>query len=258
MPAPVNAFKAAIAHQRLQIGLWMGLANPLTAEICGSAGYDWLVIDGEHAPNDIPLMLSQLQALAGFAVHPVVRIVAGEDWMIKQVLDLGAQTLLVPMVESPQAAAALVSATRYPPMGRRGVGAGLARASVYNREPDYLKTANDQIALIVQVESRAALEQVAEIAAVPGVDGVFIGPADLAADMGSLGDAGAPEVRKAVIDGIRQICKAGKPAGLLTSDRSFALECIAEGAVFVAIGSDVSLLSSATASLRAGFPGNSA
>lgn len=254
MTAYRNGFKVALKASRLQVGLWLGLTSPVTAEICATAGFDWLVIDGEHAPNDIPTMLGQLQALAAYDVHPVLRTVAGETWMIKQALDLGVQTILVPMVETPEAAAELVGATRYPPIGCRGVGAALARASRYNRIPDYLATANDQIALIVQVESRAALAQVAEIAAVPGVDGVFVGPADLAADMGYLGDPGAPEVRAAVLKAIRAITSAGKPAGLLTSDRSFAMECIAEGAVFVAVGSDVGLLTSSTAALRAGFP----
>ncbi|GAA5071470.1 4-hydroxy-2-oxoheptanedioate aldolase [Roseibacterium beibuensis] len=254
MTAHLNGFKAALSASKLQIGLWLGLTSPVTAEVCATAGYDWLVIDGEHAPNDVPAMLSQLQVLAAYDVHPVVRTVAGETWMIKQALDLGAQTVLVPMVETPEAAAELVRATRYPPMGCRGVGAALARASRYNRIPDYLATANDQVALIVQVESRSALAQVAEIAAVPGVDGVFIGPADLAADMGFLGDPSAPEVRAAVLSAIRAITRVGKPAGLLTSDRSFAMECIAEGAVFVAVGSDVGLLTSSTAALRSGFP----
>lgn len=254
MPADKNPFKAALADGRLQLGLWMGLCSPVTAEICASAGFDWLVIDGEHAPNDVPGMLHQLQAVAGHDVHPVVRTVAGEAWMIKQALDIGAQTLLVPMVETPEMAADLVRATRYPPAGHRGVGAALARASRYNRIPDYLASANDQIALLVQVESRAALDRAAEIASVPGVDGVFIGPADLAADMGHLGDPSAPAVRTAVLQAIRDIRGAGKPAGLLTADRTFAMECIAEGALFVAVGSDVGILTAGTAALRAGFP----
>lgn len=256
MSAPTNPFKAALAASRLQVGLWLGLSSPLTAEICATAGFDWVVIDGEHAPNDIPAMLAQLQAVAPHPVHPVVRTVAGEAWMIKQALDIGAQTILVPMVETPEAAAALARACRYPPDGSRGVGAALARASQFNRIPDYLAGANAEVALIVQVESRAALADVARIAAVDGVDGVFIGPADLAADMGHLGDPGAPEVRNAVLQAIAAITAQGKPAGLLTSDRSFALECIAEGALFVAVGSDVGVLAAGTAALRAGFPKN--
>jgi 4-hydroxy-2-oxoheptanedioate aldolase len=145
MPAPKNMFKAALLERRRQIGLWLALANSYTAEILGDAGYDWLLIDGEHAPNDIPLMMAQLQALKGSPSHPVIRAPIGEAWLLKQILDIGAQTVLVPMIESGDQAKALVRAVRYPPHGIRGVGAALARASSFNRIPDYLQTANDEV-----------------------------------------------------------------------------------------------------------------
>lgn len=255
MPAPRNSFKQALHDGRTQIGLWLALASPYTAEICAGAGFDWLVLDAEHAPNDIPLLLSQLQALAASGSHAVVRPPIGEAWLIKQILDIGAQTLLVPMVESGEQAHALVRATRYPPHGMRGVGAALARASAFNRIPDYLQTANDEICLLLQVESRAGLAALDEIASTEGVDGVFIGPADLAADMGYLGKPGAPEVQQAVEAALTRIRSHGKAAGILTSDQALAPRYIELGATFVAVGSDVGLLVAATSNLRAAFAG---
>ncbi len=253
MPAPTNPFKQALRENRTQIGLWLALANPYTAEICAGAAFDWLLIDGEHAPNDIPLLLSQLQAIEKSSSHAVVRVPIGETWLIKQVLDIGAQTILVPMVESGEQAKALVRAVRYPPHGVRGVGAALARASAFNRIPDYLQTANDEVCLLLQIESRAGLAALDEIAATEGVDGVFIGPADLAADMGFLGKPGAPEVQEAVEAGLKRIREHGKAAGILTSDQALAKRYVELGATFVAIGSDVGLLSGASSALLAGF-----
>ncbi|MFG1225579.1 4-hydroxy-2-oxoheptanedioate aldolase [Xanthobacter wiegelii] len=254
MPAPKNLFKQALAERRPQIGLWLGLTSPYTAEICAGAGYDWLLVDGEHAPNDIPSLLAQLQAI-GAASHAVVRPPIGEAWLIKQVLDIGAQSLLVPMVESAAQAQALVRAVRYPPHGVRGVGAALARASAFNRIPDYLQTANAEICLLVQVETLSALEKAGEIAAVDGVDGVFIGPSDLAADMGFLGRPGAPEVLEAIARGLEAIHGAGKPSGILTSDMALARRYLADGVSFLAIGTDVGLLGQATTRHLADFRG---
>ncbi|WP_395446593.1 4-hydroxy-2-oxoheptanedioate aldolase (plasmid) [Aminobacter sp. UC22_36] len=253
MPAPRNNFKAALLNGEAQIGLWLGLANAYTAEICAGAGFDWLVIDGEHAPNDVPVMATQLQAIAASGSHPVVRPPIGETWIIKQLLDIGAQTILVPMVETADQAHELVQAMRYPPHGVRGVGAALARASAFNRIPDYLATANDQTCLLVQLESRAGLAQLEAIATVDGVDGIFIGPADLAADMGYLGKPGAPEVQAAVEDAIRRIGISGKAAGILTSDAMLAQRYLELGATFVAVGNDVGLLAQATSALAATF-----
>lgn len=253
MPAPANTFKAALLGGEAQIGLWLGLANAYTAEICSGAGFDWLLIDGEHAPNDLPTMTAQLQAIAASGASAVVRPPIGETWIIKQLLDIGAQTILVPMVETPTQARELVKSMRYPPHGVRGVGAALARASAFNRIPDYLATANDQTCLLVQLESRAGLAALEGIASVDGVDGIFIGPADLAADMGYLGKPGAPEVQAAVEDAIMRIQKSGKAAGILTSDTKLAARYLQLGAAFVAVGTDVTLLAQATSTLAGKF-----
>jgi 4-hydroxy-2-oxoheptanedioate aldolase len=253
MPAPVNIFKAALKEGRTQIGLWVALTSAYTAEICGGAGYDWLLIDAEHAPNDIQTLVAQLQALARYPVHAIVRPPIGEAWMIKQILDIGAQTILVPMVETREQAEALVRAVRYPPHGIRGVGASLARASGFNRIPDYLQTANDQVCLLLQIESRAGLANLDAIASTEGVDGVFVGPADLAADMGFLGKPGAPEVQAAVEGALRRVQDHGKAAGILTADQTLARRYLELGASFVGIGSDVGLLVNSTTRLLSEF-----
>lgn len=253
MPAPHNSFKAALAGPAPLIGLWLGLANAYTAEIASDAGFDWLLVDGEHAPNDLQTLVGQMQAIAASTSHPIVRAPVGEDWVLKRLLDIGAQTLLVPMVDSAEQAKQLVRAVRYPPDGVRGVGAALARASRFNRIPDYLTTANEQICLLLQVETRAGLAAIEEIAAVDGVDGIFIGPSDLAADMGYLGRPGEAEVQAAVEDGLRRIIAAGRPAGILTPDNALARRYIELGARFVAVGTDVTLLSSAMSGLAAKF-----
>lgn len=253
MKTPPNPFKQALARGERQIGLWMGLATPYAAELCAGSGFDWLVIDGEHAPNDLRTMLATLQAMAPYPSHPVVRLPHGDATLIKQVLEIGATTLLVPMVESAQMARALVSATRYPPHGVRGVGSGLARSSRWNRYEDYLHAANDTTCLLVQVETADALAQVDAIAAVDGVDGVFIGPADLAASMGYLGQATHPEVRKAIEDGVSRIRRAGKAAGILCVDETLARHYLDAGVTFMAVGIDTTLLASASRALAMKF-----
>ncbi len=252
MPAPFNTFKAALAAGRAQIGLWLGLANPVTADLCANAGFDWLLIDGEHAPNDIPTILAQAQAI-GTRAHVIVRPPLGEVHRLKQILDLGVQTILVPMIETAEQAETMARAMLYPPQGMRGVGAALARASNYGTTPGYLASANAQTCLLLQIESRAGLAQLEAIAVTPGVDGIFIGPADLAADMGHLGNPAAPEVQAAVEDALARIISAGKAAGILTSDRGLAQRYLDLGATFVAVGSDVGLLSGAAAQLRGAF-----
>lgn len=251
MPAPKNSLKAGLAEGRVQHGVWVGLATPAAAEIAAGAGFDWVLIDGEHAPNDIPLILAQLQAMGGAAASPVVRIPVGDARIIKQVLDLGVQTVLVPMVDTPEEAAYLARAMRYPPEGFRGTGARLARASGYGAIPDYLTTANDEVCLILQAESRKALENIDAIAATEGVDCVFIGPSDLAIDMGFPGQTGAPEVVAAIDDAIARIRAAGKAAGILTYDLEVAARYTAQGATFVGLGADVSILSDALRDLAA-------
>lgn len=186
MPAPVNPFKHAIAGGQLQLGCWLGLADPYIAEISAGAGFDWLLVDGEHAPNDLRSIVAQLQVIAARDSHAVVRPPIGETWIIKQLLDAGAQSLLIPMVETAAQARALVDAVTYPPHGVRGVGSALARASDFAAIGDYLTTARQEICLLAQVENRKGLEALDEILSVDGLDGVFIGPSDLAADMGFL------------------------------------------------------------------------
>lgn len=253
MPAAKNTFKAAIREDRFQLGLWVALASPYAAEIVSGSGYDWLLIDGEHGPNDIPLLSSQIQAVDRSASHPIVRLPVGETWMIKQILDTGAQTLLIPMVESVEQARALVRAVRYPPQGIRGVGAALGRASQFSRIDDYLETANAEICLIVQIESRAGLAALDEIAALDGIDALFIGPSDLAADMGYLGQPGHPEVTAAITDAFARIRNAGKARGIMTLSLEHARLYRDMGADFMAIGTDVTLLVSATTKLREDF-----
>lgn len=251
MPAPVNAFKEALLDGETLFGLWVALGSPFSAELCAGAGYDWILIDGEHGPNDIPGIAAQLQAAAQKPAHSVVRIPIGETWIVKQALDIGAQTLLIPMIETADQAEKMVKACRYPPHGVRGVGAALARASDFGRITDYLHTANREICVLLQIESRAGLANLEAIANTEGVDGVFIGPADLAADMGYLGNPGAPEVVTAVEDAIKRIKALGKPAGIMSSDPAMIERALVLGAGFVAVGSDVGLLSKAASRLLA-------
>jgi len=244
MPAPQNAFKAALKAGSPQIGCWVGLANAYTAEIAATAPFDWLLIDGEHAPNDLRSILEQVRVIEGSGSHPVARLPIGETWMIKQYLDAGVQSILVPMVESGDQARELVRAVQYPPKGVRGVGSALARASRFAAIPDYLKTADEQICLLVQVENRAGLAALDDILATD-VDGVFVGPSDLAADMGHIGNAGHPEVVEAVQDAIGRIAAAGKAAGILTLDPQMQQKCLELGATFVATNIDVTLFAKA-------------
>ncbi len=249
-----NNFKIALkSGERAQIGLWLGLTDPICAEISAGAGFEWLLLDGEHASNDVRSILAQLQAVAPYPVHPIVRPVSGDVQLIKQLLDIGAQTLLVPMVESGEQAELLVRAMRYPPAGIRGVGAALARASQWSRVPNYLDEANDQMCLLVQVETRAGLENLDAIARVEGVDGVFIGPSDLSAALGHLGKPAHPDVQKAIEGAIGRIRASGRAAGILTTDEAQARQYLALGCRFVAVGLDGNLLMRATQELARKF-----
>jgi len=248
-----NPFKQALARGTPQVGLWLSLAQPYTAEICATAGFDWLLIDGEHAPNDLRSVLAQLQAVAPYRAHPVVRAPVGDSTLIKQLLDVGAQTLLVPMVDTAGQARALVAATRYPPQGIRGVGAAAARASRWGARRAYLDEANDEVCLLVQAESRTAMDNLDAICAVDGVDGVFIGPSDLAASMGHRGQPGHPQVQSAIEAGIARILAHGKAPGILTGDPALAKRYLALGARFVAVGIDAALLAQATRGLAQAF-----
>lgn len=253
MPAPTNTFKARLKSGETQIGLWVGLGDPSVAELAAGCGFDWLVIDGEHGPNGLRDVLAQLRAVGQGGAHPVVRTRDDNRAEIKQMLDIGAQTLLVPMIESGDQAREVVRSVLYPPHGVRGVGAALARASGYNAIPDYLQTANDEVCLLLQVESMAGIAALDDILAVERVDGVFVGPADLAADMGHLGKPGAPEVQEVVNDTLARIRKAGKAAGILTSDKVLAQGYATNGVEFLAVGSDVGVLRAGLTALRGAF-----
>lgn len=253
MQMPVNTFKRRLHSGEAQIGLWLGLADAYCAELAANAGFDWLLIDGEHAPNDLRGMLGQLQAVAPYASQPVIRPVIGDAALIKQVLDIGAQTLLVPMVESADQARELVKAIHYPPRGIRGVGSALARASRWNSIPGYLDKADEQMCLLVQIENREGLANLDAIASVDGVDGVFIGPADLSASMGHRGNPGHPKVQAAIEDAIARIQKAGKAAGILSADQTLAKRYIELGAAFVAVGVDTTVLMRGLQTLAATF-----
>jgi 4-hydroxy-2-oxoheptanedioate aldolase len=253
MLTPDNKLKSALTNRRRQIGLWLALADAYSAELCATTGFDFLVIDGEHAPNDLRTMLAALQAIAAYPVEPIVRLPHGDSALIKQVLDIGATTLLIPMVETAAEAQALVRATRYPPEGVRGVGSSIARSARWSSYEDYHKVANEQVCLIVQIETFTAVENAEEIAAVDGVDGVLIGPADLAASMGLLGDTSNPRVQAAVEDAIGKIVATGTSAGLLCIDESLAKHYMAAGASFVAVGIDTTLLVNSAAALAKSF-----
>jgi 4-hydroxy-2-oxoheptanedioate aldolase len=253
MSTPVNGFRQALAARRVQIGLWLGLADPYCAEICAGAGFDWLALDAEHGPNTVRTLLAQLQAVAAYPVHTMVRAASGDPVHLKQLLDIGTQTLAIPMIETAEQARAVVHATRYPPDGIRGVGTALARASRWNRHTDYLRRADAEVCRIVQVESAAALANLEAIARVEGVDGVFLGPADLAASLGHRGEPGHPVVRAALERAIAAIAAAGKAAGILTGDEALARGYLAAGCSFVAVGVDTTLLARATSELAARF-----
>lgn len=252
MPAH-NPFKTAIAARQPQVGLWLSMADPYMAEVSATAGFDWLLIDGEHAPNDLRSTLAALQAVAPHPTQPVVRAVHGDTALIKQLLDIGARSLLVPMVDTADQARALVSATRYPPRGIRGVGSAVGRASQWSARADYLDAADDEVCLLVQVETVTALSNLAAICEVEGVDGVFIGPADLAASMGHRGRPGHPEVQAAIEAAMRTIVASGKAAGTLTSDPTLARRYLDLGCTFVAVGVDVLLYAGAARRLAAEF-----
>lgn len=240
-----NPFKEGLRKGEVQIGLWLSSTSSYMAEIAATSGYDWLLIDGEHAPNTVQDLYHQLQAIAPYASQPVIRPVEGSKSLIKQMLDIGAQTLLIPMVDSAEQARQVVSATRYPPLGERGVGASVARAARWGRIENYMAQANESLCLLVQVESKTALENLDAILDVDGIDGVFIGPADLSASLGYPDNAGHPEVQSIIEDSIRRIRAAGKAAGFLAVDPAMAQKCLQWGANFVAVGVDTMLYTEA-------------
>jgi len=250
---PGNPFRKALAAKQPQVGLWLSMADPYLAEVSATAGFDWLLVDGEHAPNDLRSTLATLQAIAPYRSQPVVRAVAGDVALVKQLLDIGAQNLLIPMVDTAEQARKLVSATRYPPEGIRGVGSAVGRASRWSQRAEYLDVADDEVCLLVQAETVTALKNLEEICAVEGIDGVFIGPADLSASLGHRGKPGHPEVQAAIEGAITRIVKSGKAAGILTSDNALARRYLELGASFIATGVDVLMYCNAARKLAAEF-----
>ncbi len=254
MELPRNAFKHALAAGRLQIGLWSSLCSNIVADIVGDSGFDWILLDTEHSPNELPGLLQQLQAVARGTATPIVRPAWNDPVLFKRILDIGAQSLLVPFVQNAEEARRAVAATRYPPKGIRGITA-TGRASRYGRVADYLKKADSEICLLVQVETRAALDQLEAIAQVEGVDGVFIGPADLAASLGQIGNSAHPDVQKAIEDAARRLKAIGKPSGILTPNEDEARRYIDWGFGFVAVGADLGLLAKGADALAKRFKG---
>jgi len=253
-----DTFRSALAAQKGEAGrplagMWVCSGSPLVAELCAGAGLDWLLVDAEHSPNGLETILAQLQAIHGYPVHILVRPPVNDTVVIKQYLDLGVQNLLIPMVNSAAEAKAAVAATRYPPQGVRGVGSALARAARWNRVPDYLARAAETISVTVQIESSAAVEAVEDILAVDGVDAIFMGPSDLAASMGLLGQQEHPEVRAAVEQCLSAAKAAGKPAGVNAFNQATVEHYLANGAAFILVGADVAILARGSEALAAKY-----
>ena len=252
MDLPVNHFKRALAAGRSQIGLWCSLCSHYAIEAVAGAGFDWLLLDMEHSPNDLESLVAQLQATAAYPTSSVVRVPWNDKVMIKRVLDIGAQSLLVPYVQNADEARAAVAATRYPPAGIRGVG-GMTRATRFGRVDDYARRAQEELCVLVQVETEEALGHIEAIAAVEGVDGIFIGPADLHASMGYVGEVANPKVLPVMDDALRRIRRAGKAPGILTTDDTLIRRCIDAGSLFTAVGVDLAMLARGADQLAAKY-----
>jgi 4-hydroxy-2-oxoheptanedioate aldolase len=249
---PVNSFKRALASGQRQIGLWCTLCSNLAVEAVAGSGFDWLLLDTEHSPNELDMVLAQLQAVAAYPTQAVVRPAWNDMVMIKRFLDIGAQSLLIPYVQNAEEARRAVSYVRYPPEGVRGVS-GVSRATRFGRVKDYTRRAHEELCLLVQVETRETLTHIESIAQVDGVDGIFVGPADLAAGLGHPGESSHPEVQAAIEDAIVRITRAGKAAGILFADESRLRRYLDLGALFVAVGVDLGILARETERLAAKF-----
>jgi 4-hydroxy-2-oxoheptanedioate aldolase len=249
---PVNGFKRALREKRRQMGIWCALCNSYSTEVIAGSGFDWLLIDMEHGPNDLFMVVQQLQATMGSPTHPIVRIPWNDMVTVKRVLDAGAQTLLIPYVQTGEEAKSAVSYTRYAPEGVRGSG-GPTRASKAMRIKDYIKRAHEEICVLVQVESRLGIQNLEEICAVPGIDGVFVGPGDLSTDMGHAGNPTHPEVQKVIDDAIRKIVASGKAPGILTHDERLVRHYMELGTLFIACASDIVVLARQTEAIAAKY-----
>ena len=255
MRSQTNPFKAKMASGEVQHGLWLGLPDNSVAEIIASAGFDWLLIDAEHGPNDLRSILAQLQAVAPYHSQPVVRPPQGDQVLIKQLLETGIQSLLIPMVDTPEQARDLVSAMRYPPHGVRGVGSALARASRWGRVGTYMDEADAEMCLLIQAETRTAMENLDAILDVEGFDGVFFGAADLAASYGYRGQSNHPHIVELILQGLEKVKARGLAGGVLCTDKSLNAQFMQAGANFVAVGVDALLLAKATSELLADYKG---
>jgi 4-hydroxy-2-oxoheptanedioate aldolase len=249
-----NAFKHGLAAGKLQIGLWSSLCSNIVAEIIGDAGFDWILLDTEHSPNEIPGLFGQLQAIGRGGTTPIIRPAWNDAVLAKRCLDIGAQTLLFPYVQNADEAKRAVVSMLYPPQGIRGV-AGASRASRFGRTPGYLTKANSEMCVLVQVETRTALDNLEAIAKVDGIDGVFIGPSDLAASLGHIGNPAHADVQAAIKEAVTRLKTLGKPAGILSSNEEEVRRYIDWGCLFVAVGADVGLLANGSAALAKKFKG---
>ena len=256
MELPTNPFKRALASGATLYGIWLGLPDSNVAEIAAGAGFDWLLIDHEHAPFELGTILDHLRAIAPYDVAPVVRPVNHDPALLKKLLEIGVQSFLVPMVDNAEQARQLVQALRYPPAGSRGLGTSLARAAHWNQIPGYLQKANDEICLIVQVETAGAMANLEAILAVDGVDGVFIGPSDLSASMGHVGDAGHPDVVAAINRGLETIVASGRHAGLFCANPEPVADYVKRGARFLGVGVDTLILAEGARRLAKRFRSN--
>lgn len=255
MPLVPNRFKHAIRERRRQLGVWCTLSSPMVVEAVSAIGYDFVTLDMEHSPNDVPEVQAQMQAcISGGGASQVIRLPWNDPVWAKRVLDAGGQTLMFPFVQTPEEAAQAVASTRYPPRGIRGV-AGMTRANRYGTIPEYFGHADEEICVLVQIETRAAMARLEEICAVEGVDGIFIGPSDLSADMGRLGDIMHPDVQQALADGARRCLAAGKPVGIIAANDQLAKNCVDWDYTYIALGTDLSMMLGRAKALLSQFGG---
>lgn len=251
---PKNNFKRALKAGQPQIGLWLSMCSPVSTEVSAGAGFDWLIIDMEHSANEVPDVLNHLRAAEGGTAEPVVRLSWNEPVLVKRLMDIGVRTMLFPFVQSAEEARKAVAATRYPKSGVRGV-AGVTRANRFGRVPDYFKRVDEEICVLVQVETQLAASRIEEIAAVDGVDGIFIGPADMSADIGFVNDWDRPEVWPVIMDAGARIQKAGKAAGFLSGKETECRKVLEAGFKFVAVGSDIGIVARTTDNLVKTYAG---
>jgi 4-hydroxy-2-oxoheptanedioate aldolase len=249
---PKNRFKRRLLAGERQVGLWLSLSDPVSTELCAGAGFDWLCIDAEHSPTDLRTLMVQLQAASAYPCPVLARMPAGDRVLIKQYLDIGFQTLVIPMVESAQQAKDIVASMRYPAEGARGV-MNVTRAGRWGRAADYYKRAHEELCFVAQIETAAGIENIEAIAAVPGVDTLFIGPGDLAASLGHIGEPSHPAVQAAIENAVARILAAGKPAGVFAIDDAMADRFLAQGCTYASVGSDTRLLLRSLEALRRRF-----